>query len=118
MADQIGFSDILSKHVMEDIKRKGIDLRPPEDKIDFPLIGEKFLIERNECEIIYINIGKVRFTCKYSAESDFPPLGKTFMFKGYEYKVTHSDLKKKKFTFEPYGGKGDSRNTEATQGTE
>ena len=102
--EQKGYSEVVSKHVMETVKEQGIDIRPPEEKIIFPLVGEKFFIERNECEVIYINIGKARFTCLCLNESDFPTLGKTFMFKGYEYSVTHVDLKKKRFTFEPYEG--------------
>ena len=104
MTEQVGIGEIISKEVMKDIKEHGVDLRPPEEKIEFPLFGDKFLIERNECQVIYINIGKARFTCTCSDETNFPSLGKTFMFKGYEYSVTHVDLKKKRFTFEPYEG--------------
>ena len=101
--EQKGYSDLFSERVMKEVKRDGIDLRSPEEKIDFPLVGEKFLIERNECEVIYINIGKQRFTCKCLDE--LPLIGSTFMFKGTEYSVTHLDEKKKKFTFELYRGK-------------
>ena len=117
MNEQKSYSDIVSKHVMEDIKKKGIDPRPSEEKIEIPLIGEKFLIERNEYEIIYINIGKLRFTCKCLANSDLPLIGRTFMFKGTEYSVTYLDIKKKKFTFEPYGGKDDNTNVSENNGS-
>jgi hypothetical protein len=103
MDDQKSYSDIVSKHVMEEVKERGIDLRPPEEKVEFPLFGEKFLIERNEYEVIYINYGRLRFTCKCPTNSDLPLIGSTFMFKGTEYSVKHLDVKKKKFTFEPYG---------------
>ena len=104
MSDQKSYSELFSKRIMEEVKQQGIDIRPPEEKIDSPLVGEKFLIERNECEVIYINIGRLRFTCKCLSDSELPLIGSTFMFKGIEYSVTHLDAKKKKFTFEPYEG--------------
>ena len=110
VSDQKSYSDIISKHVLQDIEKTGIDLRPPEEKIDIPLVGEKVLIERNEYEVIYINTGRLRFSCRCLNNSDLPPIEKTFMFKGAEYIVSYLDSKKKKFTFEPYGGKDDDRN--------
>jgi hypothetical protein len=85
-----------------------IDISTPEEKpIIIPAVGKRFLIERNEYEVIYINYGKGRFTCIPLGNSELPSVGKTFMLEGHEYFVSHldpMDPTKKRFVFEPYFG--------------
>ena len=118
VSKQKGHTEILSEQVMKEIKEHGIDIRSAEKKIMLPSVGEKFSIERNEYEVIYINIGRRRFPCQPLKGNEMPFLDKVFMSNGEEYVVTHVDLKKGRFTCEPYEGKNDDRTTEVQQQTE
>ena len=89
-----------------------IDISTPQEQpLPIPSVGEKVFIERNTFEIIYINYGRGRMTCKLLDESDLSIIGKTFMFKGVEFVVTYVDERKKKFVFEPYEGEENETQT-------
>jgi hypothetical protein len=107
--DDPTYSKLVTKRVMEDIKEHGFDTSIQKKEPTIPPVGKKILIERNWYEVIYINIGRRRFTCKSS--DNLPELNKIFMFEGEEYIVSHIDINKGKFTCSPYGGQNDTRTT-------